>query len=104
MRDERVREAIARRLELVAGRKRFGYHFRRVARAPAAARPAAPKTRPVSGGWCETLKKNSHLHLRLPDELMALVQQRAAERGIKYQVWVRETLERAVILKEKTAA
>jgi predicted DNA binding CopG/RHH family protein len=42
----------------------------------------------------EFQKKEAHVTMRFPDALLAAVKTRAAERGIPYQKFIREVLER----------
>ncbi|HEY5072374.1 MAG TPA: CopG family antitoxin [Caulobacteraceae bacterium] len=44
----------------------------------------------------EFQKKAARVNMRLPEPLLAAVKKRAASRGIPYQRFIRETLERAV--------
>ncbi len=41
-------------------------------------------------------KKEARVNMRIPDSLLAAVRTRAGERGIPYQRFIREVLERAV--------
>jgi predicted DNA binding CopG/RHH family protein len=41
-------------------------------------------------------KKAAKINMRLPEKLLDAVKTKASERGIPYQRWIRETLERAV--------
>lgn len=53
----------------------------------------------LSGGtlvWFEFEKKTARLNMRLPASLLAAVKDKAAKRGIPYQRFVREALERAL--------
>lgn len=42
--------------------------------------------------------KAARINMRLPDTLLAAVKQRASARGVPYQRFIRETLERAVAI------
>ena len=44
----------------------------------------------------EFRKKDAHVNMRFPDALLAAVKKRAAKRGIPYQKFIREVLEREV--------
>ena len=44
----------------------------------------------------EFQRKTAKVNMRLPDALLAAVKSQAAARGIPYQRFIRETLERAV--------
>ncbi|MEZ5863310.1 MAG: CopG family antitoxin [Geminicoccaceae bacterium] len=44
----------------------------------------------------EFSKKNERVNMRLPGELLAAVKAKAAARGLPYQRFIREALERAV--------
>jgi predicted DNA binding CopG/RHH family protein len=52
------------------------------------------KFRPVR---FEFEKKDGRINMRMPDSLIAAVKTRAARRGIPYQKFIREVLEREVI-------
>ena len=41
-------------------------------------------------------KKSAKINMRMPEKLLAAIKARAAARGIPYQRFIRETLERAV--------
>ena len=42
-------------------------------------------------------RKTAKINMRLPEKLLDAVKTRASERGIPYQRWIREALERAVV-------
>jgi len=42
-------------------------------------------------------RKTAKINMRLPEKLLDAVKTKASERGIPYQRWIRETLERAVV-------
>lgn len=44
----------------------------------------------------EFRRKSARVNMRLPDELLDAVKARAEQRGIPYQRFIRETLEKAV--------
>jgi predicted DNA binding CopG/RHH family protein len=44
-------------------------------------------------------KKTARINMRLPDTLLKAVKERATSRGIPYQRFIREALERAVVRK-----
>ena len=58
----------------------------------------------LSGG--ETIlfefeKKSARVNMRLPEQLLEAVKKRAKRRGIPYQRFIRETLEKAVAQEQK---
>jgi predicted DNA binding CopG/RHH family protein len=42
-------------------------------------------------------RKTAKINMRLPEKLLDAVKAKASDRGIPYQRWIRETLERAVV-------
>lgn len=48
--------------------------------------------------WFEFEKKDEQINMRLPKPLLSAVKARAKARGIPYTRFIRETLERAVVI------
>jgi predicted DNA binding CopG/RHH family protein len=51
----------------------------------------------------EFMPKQKSINLRLSEQLLAAVRERAKEQGIPYQRYIRQTLERAVSSHKRTA-